>query len=247
MRDAVENDSKGNYPRRLEQNDEIVTYLTQLDNQLSEQGIDESDAEALEALVSNVLNEIKTRFASLASDRRTSLIVEKIILKCNLTQILDICQRMSPYSLFLARNRYSSHVMQSLLSRLCYLLKSQNFEINDDNDNNIEYNEQINETILELLNPICQEILWLSKDISASHVLRSSICLLIGIPVISERKGKNSKHQHSVPHSMSLESMLVPDKFHLDKQHTFTVPKGFHGTFYYLLLSFYRVVFVYMF
>jgi hypothetical protein len=235
MMSAENKDSKFNNPRRLEPNDETVTYLTQLDTQLSEQGLDESDTEAVEALVDNVLSEIKTRCASLASDRRTSLIVEKIILKCNLAQVLDVCQRISPYSIFLARNRYSSHVMQSLLSRLCHLLKSYDFDnintdISDNNENSsIITMEQISETVLELLRPIGLEIVWLSKDVSASHVLRSALCLLVGIPVISERKGKNSKHQHSVSHSMLLEAVLTPGMFHIDAQHTFAVPSGFHG------------------
>lgn len=215
------NESKINNPRRLEIGDEIVTYLTQLDKQLSEQGLDDTDVEEAEALINNVLSEIKSRCASLASDRRTSLVIEKIILKCNLAQLIDLCQRMSPYAVFLARNRYSSHVMQSLISRLCFLLNSQDFPD--------EESEQMSEAVLELLNPIVQEISWLSKDISASHVMRSCFCLLVGIPVIAERKGKGSKHQHSVSHSMTLESMLSPGLFVIDGKFKFTIPDEFPG------------------
>lgn len=108
-------ESKINNPRRLEADDEIVQYLITLDKQLSEKGLDDSDPEVTETLVNNVLSEIKTRCASLASDRRTSLVIEKLVLFSTLPQLLDFCRRMSPYALFLARNRYSSHVLQVIL------------------------------------------------------------------------------------------------------------------------------------
>ena len=70
-----------------------------------------------------------------------------------------------------------------MVSRLCYHLQVTNYtEIAENSDFDVE------ETILKFLTPLLTEVHWLAKDISASHVLRSIICLLYGIPVIAERK-----------------------------------------------------------
>ena len=55
-----------------------------------------------------------------------------------------------------------------------------------------------------------------------------SLCTLAGVPIVSERKGKGSKHQHSVSLSEPLESLLVPGKFYMDKKKAFGVPEEFH-------------------
>jgi aspartate/glutamate racemase len=94
-------------PRRLEE--ETAIYLSQLESQLEE--IDKDD-ESVEILVSNVLEEIKQRTASAASDRRTNYIIEKLCYASNISQLLEIMKRCTPYSLFLVQNRYSSHIIQ---------------------------------------------------------------------------------------------------------------------------------------
>ncbi len=101
-----------NVPRRLEESDEIIGYLQRLDEQLTSKGVNVQDQETMETLVENVLDEIKTRVASVASDRKTSVIVEKLVLYGNVQQLIEFVRRFIPYSLFLAQNRYSSHVLQ---------------------------------------------------------------------------------------------------------------------------------------
>ena len=117
-----------NNPRRLDASDESVEYLLNLNLQLKENAIDFSDPEAVETLVGNVLSEIKSRCASLASDRRTSFIVEKLVLLANLPQLLEFCEKFNTYELFLARNRYSSHVLQVyIVSILCSIFLNISF------------------------------------------------------------------------------------------------------------------------
>ena len=36
--------------------------------------------------------------------------------------------------------------------------------------------------------PLLQSLAWLSTEISASHVIRSTVCVLSGLPVVAERK-----------------------------------------------------------
>ena len=93
-------------PRRLEE--ETADYLCQLESQLAEI----EDDESTEIIVNNVLEEIKLRTASAASDRRTNYIIEKLCYAANIAQLLEILRRCTPYALFLVQNRYSSHVLQ---------------------------------------------------------------------------------------------------------------------------------------
>lgn len=195
MDTSPEHDDK---PRRLEDNDEVVVYLSALDEQISAQGLDPSEAEIL---VENVLSEIKNRTASAASDRRTNLVIEKIVFQASLPQLLIIMQRFVQYIIFLSRNRYSSHIIQvgglltsgfpsslprififyqAVFARMCYLLKCIGYGDIDENS--------IRDAVLTFVQPIMAELSWLAKDMCASHVIRSCCCLLAGMPVLSERK-----------------------------------------------------------
>ena len=102
-------EDKENKPRKLEEGDEAIVYLTALDKQLSAEGLDADD---FEVLVGNVLSEVKHRAASAASDRRTNTTIEKLVLVSTLPQLLEIIAGFTPYAVFLARNRCSSHILQ---------------------------------------------------------------------------------------------------------------------------------------
>jgi hypothetical protein len=214
--------AKENKPRRLEEgaSDETFTYLRALDDQqLSKEGLEPAD---LEVLVDNVLSEIKSRAASAASDRRTNDIVEKLILASNLAQAVQFMNLFAPYAVFLARNRFSSHLLQvacklasclrlpvgnfvircgvcclcfaqSLLSRVGLLLKT------GDIGSTVVEEETISAATVGLLSPLlvpnaedgagaASNFDWLTKDMCASHVLRSALCLLAGLPCIAEKK-----------------------------------------------------------
>ena len=69
------------------------------------------------------------------------------------------------------------------------------------------------------------------KDMNGTHVVRAAIATLTGIPVLSERKGKESKHQHSVPLTEPFDSVMCPTHFYVNKEKCFPVPDDFHGIF----------------
>jgi hypothetical protein len=93
-------------PRRLEE--DTVTYLLHIDSQFT----DKIDEEEKRILIENVLTEIKSRTASALCDRRTNYLMERICFSSNLANIVMILDRCTIYSVFLSRNRYSSHVLQ---------------------------------------------------------------------------------------------------------------------------------------
>jgi len=68
---------------------------------------------------------------------------------------------------------------------------------------------QLESSVILFCETILKEISWLCKDLCGSHVIRAAICALIGMPLISERKGKAGKHQHAVSLTEPLETLLI--------------------------------------
>lgn len=81
----------------------------------------------------------------------------------------------------------------------------------------------------ELCGPIMKEATWLILEQSASHVVRSMLSLLAGIPTVAERKSKNSKHQHSIALAEPLDSLVEPGLFYISTKAAFPVSSSFHG------------------
>ena len=103
---AAHDDQSEGKPRRLE--GETMQYLLQLESQLDA----DAASQEVDVLVENVLEEIKTRTASAACDRNVNSVIEKICLVSSFQHSVMLVKRFTSYSLFLARNRHSSHVLQ---------------------------------------------------------------------------------------------------------------------------------------
>lgn len=100
-------------PRKLE--DATAEYLADIDIQYAElckRGREEDNSEQRAILVENVLTEISSRTASAACDRRTNYIMEQLCFEANLSLLIQLLQSWAPYAVFLARNRFASHVIQ---------------------------------------------------------------------------------------------------------------------------------------
>lgn len=95
-------------PRRLE--DETAQYLSEIDSQFST--IPKDDEEARSVLVTNVLTEIQSRTASAACDRRTNYLIEQLVANADVVLTLTLMQKWTIYAVFLARNRFASHIVQ---------------------------------------------------------------------------------------------------------------------------------------
>lgn len=201
-------------PRRLE--DSTAEYLEKIDVQFSEI----KDSEEKIILIENVLTEIHQRIASAACDKRTNYLIEQMCFAADTKNLFRLVSRLVPYALFLARNRYSSHVLQvrtmahhclscltvfvplalslgymttaylyclcyiikAAIARMCYVIKHEEF--------GEENPEELLECMENLCRPVMKEIHWLILEQSATHVVRSMLSFLIGIPVIAEKKVK---------------------------------------------------------
>ena len=129
-----------NHPKRLEE--DTANYLLSIEANWD----DSKDEEEINILIENVLEEIKTRTASAACDRRTHPLIEKICCVSSLTNVLILLERFSPYALFLSRNRHSSHILQTVFSRYTYLMRTTGC---DDTEA-----EQIKNSMISIISPI---------------------------------------------------------------------------------------------
>lgn len=79
---------------------------------------------------------------------------------------------------------------------MCYILKFEEFGETP--------REEVEKAIDELCRPVMKEFHWLILEQGASHVARSMLSLLSGIPIIAERKVQKSNESCFQAHKMHL-------------------------------------------
>lgn len=202
-------------PRRLEA--DTIAYVTSLKSSIA--SIDRTDSEALSLLIDNVLDELKSRLASVAADRNTHDALEEICQLADLSQLLTIAYRLSTYAVFLASNRHASHVLQTVCARLIHFVRQGETE------------DRLEAVVLELSKPLVGEIGFLASDVSGSHVVRALLSLLSGAPAIAERKGKSSKHKHGTANTCPLDTVLDAELFSVRSDQFVAVPTDWTNEF----------------
>jgi len=218
----MSSDEESDRPRRLE--DGTVVYLLSIAAKLDEAKKLGNDALALEEqeiIVNNVFEEVKGRSASAACDKRTNSIIEQLLLMASLPVLLETMSKFTKYAKFLTLNRHSSHVLQSLFARTGQVLKSSGIPE--------ELEGEATRTTLTIAKAIlAPKTLGLAmKDMCGSHVVRSLVSLLAGIPAVGERKSKHAKHQHSHTLAVPLDALMEPDHFYIAKSAAYEVPEEF--------------------
>ncbi|KAG7377788.1 Nucleolar protein 9 [Phytophthora pseudosyringae] len=186
-------------PRRLEP--DTLSYLKEVTEMLTQQGED-STADDVELLLWNVLEELAPRAASAASDRHAGELLEVFLPKMSDAQLRFLLHKMAGYMSHLWTNRYSSHVLQHLLSRASVVVAKEvdgqeddDKEQNDDEDNRMDEIPPMSDVIVNVVKEVENEWITLMNDVSASHVLRSVLAVLAGKPLVPEKRGKKAKHR----------------------------------------------------
>ncbi|KAL3669957.1 hypothetical protein V7S43_005330 [Phytophthora oleae] len=184
-------------PRRLEP--DTLSYLKEVTEMLTQPGED-SSPEDVELLLWNVLEELAPRTASAASDRHAGELLEVFLPKMSDSQLRFLLHKMAGYMSHLWTNRYSSHVLQHLLSRASIVVAKE-VDGEEDKTENEEEDERMAEippmsdVIVNVVKEVENEWITLMNDVSASHVLRSVLAVLAGKPLVPEKRGKKGKHR----------------------------------------------------
>lgn len=211
------------HPRRAAK--ETISYLSQIEPVLDqfdedtrgyersggEDGDDDEDDDVgREQMLDNVLEELKHQTASIMEDRKGSVVAEKIARRLTPSQLRVVLSRCSGYILSLANNRYSSHVLQTLLSYTGHIIEAersssddgQGFVIDTEGDrggcSDGSNGDLLQATILSLVSELSGTWAELLADISGSHVGRAFLQVLGGLPILTEQRGKQSRHAHSI-------------------------------------------------
>lgn len=205
-------------PRRLEP--DTLSYLKEVTEMLTQPTEDTTD-EDVQLLLWNVLEELAPRAASASSDRHAGELVEAFLPKMSDAQVRYLLSKMLGYTSHLWTNRYSSHVLQNMLSR-CSAIVERELQQDGDADPEEEVDERLQDTpslsdvIVTMVKEVEAEWLTLMNDVSASHVLRSVLALLAGKPLVPEKRGKKGKHRvvtFAEAREGSVVTYAVPPKF----------------------------------
>jgi nucleolar protein 9 len=146
-----------------------------------------------------VLEELAPRAASAASDRHAGELIEVLLPRMGSAQLRFFLHKMEGYFSHLWTNRYSSHVLQHVLSRASAIVdKEVNGEADEDGeeeDERVQDTPRMSEIVVNMVTEVEREWLSLMNDVSASHVLRSVLALLAGRPLVPGKRGKKAKHR----------------------------------------------------
>lgn len=205
------------HPRRAAK--ETISYLSQVepvidqfhedDHSYGGGGIDEGDADDVdrEQMLDNILEELKHQTASIMEDRQGSVVAEKIVRRLTPVQLRVMLSRCRGYMLSLANNRYSSHVLQTLLSVAGQIIEQElsgddaGFVIDTEGGTGSTSDPKVDlmqDIILSLVSELSGAWAELLADISGSHVGRGFLQVLGGLPILTEKRGRQSRHAHSI-------------------------------------------------
>lgn len=200
------------HPRRAAK--EIISYLSQVepvidqfaqdDHSYGAGGDDDEDEDVgREQMMDNILEELKHQTASIMEDRQGSVVAEKIARRLTPLQLRTMLSRCRGYMLSLANNRYSSHVLQTLLSVAGPVVEAELSEDSSeahgvDGDDAGSKVDRMQDVVLSLVSELSGAWAELLADISGSHVGRGFLQVLGGLPILSEKRGRQSRHAHSI-------------------------------------------------
>jgi hypothetical protein len=193
-------------PSKLEHDDDLIAYVRQLELPISEmiQSLSQNTtlSEDNLLLIASVHKEIKKREASLITNKKCSVVMEKLLLVSSAFQISEFIDAILPYFTFASTNRFSSHVFETLflmiyrfLSReydFNYLSIDASHDISPNNDTSPDVMTMNFVNILvSITNQVNERIHELAFDTAGTHLLRSLIFLLSGLKPLSN-KHKNA-------------------------------------------------------
>ncbi|ETV69245.1 hypothetical protein, variant [Aphanomyces astaci] len=201
-------------PRRLEP--DTLAYLQEVNASFLE-NLKDGDVETSRMLLWNVLEEIAPRVASAASDRHACEFIEVLVDHMSAQQLRFFLHKMEGYFSHLWTNRYSSHVLQRLLSKVGTIVGNEvKGEADDDDDPDRAADvPPMSSLIVAMCSEVQAEWLTLINDVSASHVMRAVFCALAGRAPVLEKRGKKGKHKALQFQSAqtTAESTSVPREF----------------------------------
>ena len=194
--------------------DDVVAYVRQLELPLSEVAANRTGSEEALLLVASAHREMRHREASLAAHKKASHVVETLLCVSTAYQLATFARALVPYIAWMCTNRYSSHVLETMLSRLHEFLAGDDTQISvkltavhHDDSNGVEAIEFANangvraslvDSVVLMANELSSppgRIQALLTDTSATHVVRALLCVLAGVSPSAQLNGAGGERQ----------------------------------------------------
>lgn len=183
-------------PRRVD--DEVVAYLQSVSGALESAQGEEDEDDNSNVLVTNVLEELKQKEASVAVHKRASVILEGMLRLASAAQLTIVLQNFKNYFGFLCYDRFASHVVETLLRRAVALLVAAHAA----SDISLDI-MGLREVVEELSSFLRSTDEWwnLAHDPAGTHILRTLVRGLAGqiTPPRSATGGKRVREWESNP------------------------------------------------
>lgn len=136
-----------------------------------------------EALITNMFNEIRLREASLATNRKCSVLIELALRRAPLDTVIGVVDRSLPYLCFMAVDRYASHVAQTGLALLLRVFQGDKSRSALDS----RTAPRTEAALLRAYTVAVEGAFWdLLADDCGAHVLRALLSVLLGLQADTE-------------------------------------------------------------
>ena len=196
-----ERDSLSSYNRPRRPNPDTITYLrslpldvdaatTEVASFLQASGVSEDFPQSLGAALS-AIDEVRNEIASLAGDEQGSQCLEtlaRISAPFSETAARVLLSACSGYHLHLATHRYGSHVVQSMLQLAVSSSSDIDLGLHPEAPQFGSYIDSLptlSDLVLGMLEELSTSATQLAVHICGSHVLRTLLCVLGGVDLVS--------------------------------------------------------------
>ena len=195
---------QGDYNRPRRPNPDTIAYLRSLplDVKTSEEELshflsrNEEQSEALEypqslSAALSAIDEIRNEIASLAGDEYGAQCIEvlaRIAVPYSEVAARTLLYGLATYHLHLATHRYGSHVVQTILELSTTSLSDKDMSLHDDAPQLSQAADQLpslSDLVLGVVDELMPHAPQLAVHICGSHVLRTLVCTLGGVKLVS--------------------------------------------------------------
>eukprot|EP00045_Choanoeca_perplexa_P012527 m.137145 g.137145 ORF g.137145 m.137145 type:complete len:665 (-) comp16042_c0_seq7:970-2964(-) len=170
---------------------ELLQYFERVEGMLDSSEFD--DDESKELFLTNVFEEVKGKEKRLTCDLQCSRVLEKIIAQAPFTAISAFTDALRDDFDDLLGNRYASHVLQAIVAAVHRSLRVTVADDDEDKEEKVEALTQLHQTFQLLVKSLIANLYESMTGTYSSHVFRSAILCLAGMPLPSNMRARSSR------------------------------------------------------
>ena len=201
----------------------MQAYFKEANAQLTQLVHSEDANEDVDMLLSAALSEMDGSELALATDPTCSLVLENMAPMLKSKALRVLVDRMAGNYVVLATHRYGSHVLQAILASIQVAVAGGDSGVAAASEDGVL--RTLPELVIALYEELELSMLELITDAFASHVVRTMIALLAGVPIASVddlRSKRSAKYR-----SKERQRAMVDDSMHAAGNGHVHVPEDF--------------------